>query len=502
MVSPARVFGSPTLPTVQDLTIVAKHTIYSAIVGSRAYGLAGPASDTDRRGVYQAPTDAFWTLGKPPTHVEGPRPEEFSWEVERACTLALQANPTVWECLSSPLVEHVTDAGRALLDLRPAFLSIRAARTYGDYAKDQLNKLTSVRQRTGEVRWKQAMHMVRLLRAGAHVLRTGDVLVDVSHLRDELLAVRRGEVSWEDFQALAAALDADLAAAERESKLPEEPDRAAVDAFLVSLRGGAPAARSAPARVTEHPPIPAGIPAWAGDVADEHPYPLAFATVSGAHLYGFASVDSDLDLRGSHLLPLDQVVGLETGPDTVESGGVREGMELDVVSQELAKFIRLLLRPNGYVLEQLLSPLVVRTSALHEELKALAPHCLTAEHARHYLGFASGQWLLYAKTGELKPALYTLRVLHTGIHLLRTGEVEADLRVLNTLAYVPELIEAKKAGEHRALPPGLVAAERLAADVARLTAELEAARDESKLPPTPSAGAALNDLLIRTRLAR
>ncbi|MER7009639.1 nucleotidyltransferase domain-containing protein [Dactylosporangium sp. NPDC000555] len=249
-------------------------------------------------------------------------------------------------------------------------------------------------------------------------------------------------------------------------------------------------------------PVLGDVPPWAGEVADGHPYPLVFATVSGAHLYGFASVDSDLDLRACHVLPLEEVVGLTTGPETVQSGGVREGMELDVISQELAKFVRLLLKPNGYVLEQLLSPLLLRTSALHEELKALAPHCLTPEHARHYLGFAAGQWQLYLKTGELKPALYTLRVLHTGIHLMRTGEVEADLRVLNTLPYVPGLIEAKRAGEHRALPPGLVDPRTLAADVARLSAELEAARDASKLPAAPSAGPALDDLVIRTRLRR
>ncbi|WP_432995542.1 nucleotidyltransferase domain-containing protein [Dactylosporangium sp. CA-233914] len=237
-------------------------------------------------------------------------------------------------------------------------------------------------------------------------------------------------------------------------------------------------------------------------MADEHPYPLIFATVSGAHLYGFASLDSDLDLRACHVLPLDAVVGVMTGPETVESGGVREGMELDVVSQELAKFIRLLLKPNGYVLEQLLSPLVIRTGALHAELKSLAPHCLTPEHARHYLGFAAGQWQLFTKTGELKPALYTLRVLHTGIHLMRTGEIQADLRVLNTLPYVPDLIEAKRAGEHDRLPAALVSPERLESDVARLTAELESARGASKLPPSPSAAPALNDLLVRVRLGR
>ncbi|WP_308195789.1 nucleotidyltransferase domain-containing protein [Dactylosporangium sp. AC04546] len=242
------------------------------------------------------------------------------------------------------------------------------------------------------------------------------------------------------------------------------------------------------------------MPGWAGEVVDDLAYPVVFATVSGAHLYGFASVDSDLDLRACHLLPLAAVVGLHTGPETLQAGGEREGMELDVVAQELAKFIRLLLKPNGYVLEQLLSPLVVRTCELHDELAALSRHCVTSRHAHHYLGFAAGQWRLFQQTGELKPALYTLRVLHTGIHLMHTGEVQADLRPLATLPYIADMIEAKKAGEHRLLPADLVSRDRLADDVESLTAALESARDASHLPATPSAGEALQALLIRTRL--
>ena len=46
-----------------------------------------------------------------------------------------------------------------------------------------------------------------------------------------------------------------------------------------------------------------------------HPYPLVFATVSGAHLYGFPSPDSDFDLRGCHVLPAREVVGLDAGPE-------------------------------------------------------------------------------------------------------------------------------------------------------------------------------------------
>ncbi|GLY97973.1 nucleotidyltransferase domain-containing protein [Actinoplanes sp. NBRC 103695] len=243
------------------------------------------------------------------------------------------------------------------------------------------------------------------------------------------------------------------------------------------------------------------VPEWAGQIAADLPYPLVFATVSGAHLYGFASVDSDLDLRAAHVLPAAEVVGLRTGPETLQSAGVRDGVELDVVSHDLLKFARLLNSRNGYVLEQLLSPLVVVTTPVHAALVELAPGLTTRHHAHHYLGFAATQEKLFERTGELKPALYLLRVLLTGIHLMHTGEVVADLRSLNGPAYVPELIAAKRAAEHGPFPADVRTA--LAADVPRLRAELEAARDASRLPdkPGPAAVDALHDLVVRVRLS-
>jgi predicted nucleotidyltransferase len=244
------------------------------------------------------------------------------------------------------------------------------------------------------------------------------------------------------------------------------------------------------------------VPSWAGQVAADLPYPLIFATVSGAHLYGFASADSDLDLRAAHLLPAAEVVGLRTGPETVQSDGWRDGVELDVVSHDLLKFARLLTGRNGYVLEQLLSPLVVTTSPVHDELIALAPALITRHHAHHYLGFAATQERLFERTGELKPALYTLRVLLTGLHLMRTGELETDLGLLGTgLAYVPELIGRKREAEHGPFPSAVRA--DLARDIPRLRAELEAERDASTLPEQADRDAveALHQLVVRTRLS-
>lgn len=219
-----------------DLDLVDKHTILAVVVGSRAYGLDVPSSDHDRRGVFAAPTRNFWRLDKPPTHLDGPAEEQFSWEIERFCALALQANPTVLEVLWSPLTEHITPEGERLRALRHAFLSRRVYETYGNYARDQLDRVAARRARTGETNHKQAMHMIRLLMAGAHVLRTGEVLVDVRHLRDRLLAVRQGALAWDEVTAWTATLLTDLDQANSETRLPDKPDRDRVDELLMAVR--------------------------------------------------------------------------------------------------------------------------------------------------------------------------------------------------------------------------------------------------------------------------
>src|SRR4051812_11232568 len=96
-----------------------------------------------------------------------------------------------------------------------------------------------------------------------------------------------------------------------------------------------------------------------------YPHPLVFITVSGAHLYGFPSVDSDYDLRGSHLLPGEAFWGLGQPRETLEPKAETAVGLVEIVTHDLRKFVRLLLKRNGYVLEQLTSPLVVRTSPVH-----------------------------------------------------------------------------------------------------------------------------------------
>ena len=233
------------------------------------------------------------------------------------------------------------------------------------------------------------------------------------------------------------------------------------------------------------------------------PYPLVFVTISGAHLYAFPSPDSDYDLRGVHVLPIDEVVALYPARETIEMSADRGELEIDLVSHDVKKFFTLLLKKNGYVLEQLCSPLIVRSSPEHEQLKSLVPGCVTRHHAHHYLGFAETQWGLFERENppQVKPLLYVYRVLLTGIHLMRTGEVEANLVQLNDsygLPYVPDLIDRKLGGtEHETLTP--IDLEFHRSEYQRLRARLEEEHRASPLPESPTAGTALNDLLVRIR---
>ena len=136
-----------------------------------------------------------------------------------------------------------------------------------------------------------------------------------------------------------------------------------------------------------------------------------------------------MDLRGAHLLPLREVVGLDLSEQTVERKLDLAGVEVELVSHDLGKYLRLLAKNNGYVLEQILSPLVVTGQGFLDGLRPLARRCITRHHYHHYRGFLATQRKLLDKQEPkvAKAVLYAYRVLLTGIHRPRTGEVEAHL---------------------------------------------------------------------------
>ena len=236
-------------------------------------------------------------------------------------------------------------------------------------------------------------------------------------------------------------------------------------------------------------------------VARKGPEPI-FATISGAHLYGFASPDSDVDLRGAFMLPASAMLGLHPPAETITIED-KTSIDLDWVAHDIRKFARLMTNHNGYVLEQLFSPLIVLSTLAHEELIELGKGCVTKPTVRHYQGFARGRRKRLAEPDPtVKHLLYAYRVLLSGIHLMQTGEVVANIQVLNDrfrFTEIDGLVARKRAG-----------AEKMGLDerdldhhgglLDRLEAKLQEAHDTSQLPDEPTSAVALQDFVVRLRL--
>jgi len=236
--------------------------------------------------------------------------------------------------------------------------------------------------------------------------------------------------------------------------------------------------------------------------AEENISGLLFVTVSGAHLYGFPSPDSDVDLRGSFAAPLPSLLGLDKPRETLEPKGYVGGVEVEMVGHEIEKYMRLLVKPNGYVLEQIFSPLLVLTSPAHEELKALALAGLSRKLYHHYSGFAYGEWKEYLKPGvgkTVKRLLYLHRVLMTGIVLMNEGVVEADLHKLNTRFGLDLASLLAMKTREQADVEGDDAVWKTT--IGNLFEELDAAWERSVLPEEVPNRAAISDFLVRLRLS-
>ena len=213
--------------------------ILRCVIGSRAYGLDDHQSDTDYRGIFLPPAELHWSLYGVPEQIECYETQEHYWELQRFLVLALKANPNVLECLYTPLVEKTTPLADELLQMRSVFLSRLVYQTYNGYVMSQFKKMQSDLRNQGEVKWKHVMHLIRLLISGISVLRQGFVPVRVDEHRDQLLAIKRGEVPWEETEKWRLSLHTEFDRALSESKLPERPNYEQANALLVKARRAA-----------------------------------------------------------------------------------------------------------------------------------------------------------------------------------------------------------------------------------------------------------------------
>ncbi len=223
------------IPGGVDPTSLRRFVQFQCIVGSKAYGLDHADSDVDRRGFYLPPADLHWSFAGVPEQLESDQ-EECYWEIEKFIRLGLKANPNILECLFSPLVETCTPLAQELIAMRGIFLSRHIHRTYNSYVLSQFKKIEQDLRNERAVRWKHVMHLIRLLLSGVVVLKQGFVPLRVDAHRDLLLAIRRGDVPWDEVEAWRLRLHRELDQALETTSLPEHPDYARANDFLLRAR--------------------------------------------------------------------------------------------------------------------------------------------------------------------------------------------------------------------------------------------------------------------------
>jgi hypothetical protein len=210
--------------------------IYRCVVGSRAFGLDNEESDIDRRGIYLPAADLQWSLFGVPEQLEDDATQEAYWELGKFLRLALKANPGILECLYTPLVEEANDIAKELLSLRSIFLSRLVYQTYNGYVLSQFKKLEQDLRARGSIKWKHAMHLIRLLLSGVTIMREHTVPIRVDEHRERLLAIRRGELPWEEIDAWRLQLHHVFDQAFERTTLPERPDFDRANEFLIRAR--------------------------------------------------------------------------------------------------------------------------------------------------------------------------------------------------------------------------------------------------------------------------
>jgi len=214
------------------------YTIYRCLVGSKAYGLATDASDDDMRGIFLPPARIDWSLYRVPEQLEfaDDEKDEVYWELGKFLRLALKANPNVLETLWTPRVIEASPVAEELRTIRRAFLSKHIYKTYSGYVLSQFRRMANAVRNQGKYKPKHAMHLLRLLYSGIAALQSGEIQVDVSDRRAELLAVRNDGLPFEEVKRRALELDRQFQQAFERTMLPEQPDYATVNAFLIRAR--------------------------------------------------------------------------------------------------------------------------------------------------------------------------------------------------------------------------------------------------------------------------
>jgi predicted nucleotidyltransferase len=166
---------------------------------------------------------------------------------------------------------------------------------------------------------------------------------------------------------------------------------------------------------SEHPIDPgirAEVDARLAGIEAEFDVRVLYACESGSRGWGFASPDSDYDVRFIYAHPLSWYLKVSAQRDVIE---VPISDELDINGWELRKALGLLKKGNATLIEWLDSPVVYRADVYFlQAIRDVARQTHQAERSfHHYVHMARKNYREYLRgdTVRLKKYLYVLRPL-------------------------------------------------------------------------------------------
>lgn len=175
---------------------------------------------------------------------------------------------------------------------------------------------------------------------------------------------------------------------------------------------------------------------------------LLNAYISGSHLYGWNSKDSDLDIRGCFVLNKEEFLGLKKPIEVMEIN--TEG-DKDIILFEVRKMIDLALKGNCNILEEINAPQLYKNASFVKLTQLINNSFGKNGIYNSYKGLAEFNYKKFILQGRntIKKYLYVFRGLMAGIYCLQTGLIEPNIENLNKkfkIKEVSKLLELKRNG--------------------------------------------------------
>jgi len=237
------------------------NVMYECYMGSVAYGVSGDMSDIDVYGFAIPSKECLFPHLYGYIHGFGPNPPKFDqyikhgiqykekeyditiYNIVKYFNLVAGGNPNMIDSVFVPynMIRHSTRVGEMVRENRHMFLSKLCYPAFKGYAYRQLHKAKHKKPEPCSKRYesymthgfdvKYAYHLIRLIDEIDQILSTEDL--DLQRNREELKAIRRGDLTLQEIENLAEIRETRLEKLFANSKMREKPDYEALKNLLM-----------------------------------------------------------------------------------------------------------------------------------------------------------------------------------------------------------------------------------------------------------------------------